>query len=253
MIKKILKYGLRIIDRKIQYLLTILEIGNKNKKIMDYTDCYVTISKFLKYHKPIILYDIGANEGTWSYVMYKLNPDIKNIIFFEPQKKYCNILKKNSFLPDVDKTIYNIALGDENKITQIKGGSASASILNTKEQNNFFPNSLNDDSEETTIKKLDDIFLSDNLPIPDTVKIDVQGYELFALKGAEKMLKKIKYLIIELSFRDFYEGQPKLSEIINFLEKNNYIFVDFGYEWRDTKTNEVIQIDAFLLNNNYEK
>jgi FkbM family methyltransferase len=238
------------INRKITYLAEIIEIGIKNRKVLKQIDCYMTIKKFLKYHKPVVLYDIGANSGAWSYVMYKLNPNIKSITFFEPQKKYYDVIKKNDFLTSVEKRFFNIALGSENKITKIKGGTASASILDVKEQNNFFPNSLNSDCETVTVKKLDDVFLSNKLQIPDTIKIDVQGYELLVLQGAEKIIKNTQYLIIELSFREFYDGQPKLSELIGFLEKNNFILIDFGHEWRGKK-NEILQIDAFFLNNKF--
>jgi len=231
----------------------VLEIGFRNRDVIRLSDCYITINKFLKHHKPIILYDIGANKGEWSYVMWKLNPNIKTIILFEPQNKYFSELEENNFLPNINKKVYNVALGDQNQVSEIKGGTASASILDTSEQDIFFPKSLSDDVEKISIKRLDDIFLSDTLPIPDTIKLDVQGYELFVLHGAKQTLKKTKYLIIELSFREFYANQPKLSEIILFLEKNNFMLIDFGYEWRDMKTKDLIQIDAFFSNNDYEE
>jgi FkbM family methyltransferase len=248
-----MKRILNKINRIIIYLTEILEIGFKNRKLIELSDCYITITKFLKYHKPITMYDIGANSGEWSRVMCKLNRDIKTVVFFEPQKKYCKILEEENFLPNINKIIYNFALGDKNTTTEIKGGTASASILDAKDQNTFFPNSLSKSNETIAIKKLDDIFLVDKLQFPDTIKIDVQGYELFVLRGAEKIIKNIKYIIIELSFREFYSEQPKLSEIINFLEENNFILIDFGYTWRDINTNRIIQLDAFFMNKNYEK
>ncbi len=248
-----MKTLLNKLNRIIIYISDIIDIGFKNREVMKNGDCYITIKKFLKFHKPTTLYDIGANSGIWSDTMYKLNPQLKNVVLFEPQKKYCDILRKNNFLPNIKKTVYNTALGNEDKISEIKGGTASASMLDTNEQNIFFPDSLDNTQEFTTVKRLDDIFYSDKLTSPDTIKIDVQGYELLVLLGSQKILKETQFLIIELSFRELYLGQPKLSEILGFLEKNNFFLIDFGYEWRNEKTKELIQIDAFFSKKKDEK
>ena len=57
------------------------------------------------------------------------------------------------------------------------------------------------------------------------MKIDVQGYELEVLKGAKKLLKKIDYIIAEVSYQKIYTNQISHKKLIHFLNKNNFFQV----------------------------
>ena len=64
-------------------------------------------------------------------------------------------------------------------------------------------------------------------PIPDYIKLDVDGNELLILQGAEKLLKekKFKKLIIEID--DRIESNKKIYEI---LKENNFILKEENKE-----------------------
>jgi hypothetical protein len=101
------------------------------------------------------------------------------------------------------------------------------------------------------IQLLDEIYAQDNLPTPDLIKLDVQGFELNVLKGGINTLRKTKYLVIELSFRQFYKNQPSIWEIFKFLQENNFIMIGKGFEWISPKQpSEILQMDAIFMNNN---
>jgi hypothetical protein len=56
------------------------------------------------------------------------------------------------------------------------------------------------------------------IPEISLLKIDVQGYEKFVLEGAQAILKKTHYLIIEVNFISHYEGDilfPELHELLS--------------------------------------
>ena len=57
--------------------------------------------------------------------------------------------------------------------------------------------------------------------------MDVQGYELNILKGAEDFIEKIKYMIIEEPKKNplnkYYIGAPDAEEIQEFLKKHNFV------------------------------
>jgi FkbM family methyltransferase len=205
----------------------------------------------LKFIEPKYLCDIGANAGNWTYVLSQMSPTLEHVVFFEPQSQYQEKLQSLS-LPGVSKVIYHCGLGEREDKLLIKGGTASASFLDSEQQNKYFPNSISQnqqDMEEVEIRILDAIYASDNLPIPDVIKLDVQGFELEVLKGSMNLLKKSKYLVIELSFRQFYREQPYLWEIIKLLEENKYIMVGKGFEWRyHENRSEILQMDAIFKN-----
>jgi FkbM family methyltransferase len=227
------------------------EYAGCDSRIFRYTDCFETIDILLKFIQPKYLCDIGANAGNWTYVLSQMNPALEHVVFFEPQSQYQEKLQSLS-LPRVTKVVYPCGLGEREEKLLIKGGTASASFLDSEQQNKYFPNSISQkqqEQEEVEIRILDAIYASDNLPIPDVIKLDVQGFELEVLKGSINLLKKSKYLVIELSFRQFYRDQPYLWEIIKLLEENKYIMVGKGFEWRyHENRSEILQMDAIFRN-----
>ena len=54
------------------------------------------------------------------------------------------------------------------------------------------------------------------------INIDVQGYELEALKGMKKQLKYVDYLYLEVNFRQVYKNCSELNEVDEFLKKYNF-------------------------------
>ena len=58
---------------------------------------------------------------------------------------------------------------------------------------------------------------------PLLTKLDIQGYELEALKGFGNLLQDNDYILVEVSFQEIYKNQPFANEIINFL--NRIIFL----------------------------
>jgi len=216
---------------------------------LKYTDCFETVNVVTKFIKPKYLCDIGGYKGKWTYVMHKMDPELEHVVIFEPQKKFHRELEELD-LGRVEKVIYKCGLGDRKGTLEIQGGTASASVLSTAElQTHYFPGSVVEEKESIDIKVLDQVYSEDKLPYPDLIKIDVQGFELNVLKGGRHVLSKAKYLVIELSFREFYVGQPPLSELLRFLEDNHYVMISHGFELKSPKSPmEVLQMDGIFVN-----
>ena len=73
------------------------------------------------------------------------------------------------------------------------------------------------------VKKLDDLL---SLPSKQKIimKLDVQGYEKEVLMGAIENLKKIDYILVELSSSSVYKKQSTKRNIVKFL-KNKFYFL----------------------------
>ena len=102
---------------------------------------------------------------------------------------------------------------------------------------------------------MDDLIIDQKLSQPDTIKIDVQGYELEVLKGAANTIKNTHFIILELSFDEFYMGQYKISDLFKFMDDNGFILIDTGFEWRKEYNinNRLLQIDGIFANVNLVK
>jgi hypothetical protein len=65
---------------------------------------------------------------------------------------------------------------------------------------------------------LDDLVNLRSFPLPDLVKIDVQGCEKDIVMGGQKTLRHAKHLIIEMQHVDYNLGAPKVQETLPFIE-----------------------------------
>ena len=54
------------------------------------------------------------------------------------------------------------------------------------------------------------------------LKADVQGYELEVLKGAPLTFRRLRWIYLELSFVQLYEGQPLAAALISYLADHGF-------------------------------
>lgn len=172
-----------------------------------------------------VFVDIGANIGLMS-VFSALIVQNKGVVYsFEPNPATRSILKENIHLNDVKNIIVSeYAIGsktDKGRIFEnwhINRGGAS-----------LIDSGMGSDYYDITIIKLDE-FVNLRKPIK-LIKIDVEGYEMEALKGSMNIISDPKgpILIVECvkerAFQD-YSG----DDLFSFITKvNNYrIFKSIG-------------------------
>ena len=82
-------------------------------------------------------------------------------------------------------------------------------------------------SENVSSVTLDNYCDINNVAYIDILKMDIQGAELEALKGANKLLqkKKIKMIVAEVEFRELYKNQPLYIDVAIYLRAYGYSLV----------------------------
>jgi len=81
---------------------------------------------------------------------------------------------------------------------------------------------------EVEIITVDDLISNGKINLPELIKLDIQGFELEALKGAQKTFGYTEVYILEVSlFASDSPDQPLLSDVINFMLQKNYVVYDF--------------------------
>jgi FkbM family methyltransferase len=137
--------------------------------------------KFLEYcdtqnKKFNLVLDIGAWCGTWAKAM---EPYAKKVIAFEPDKIHFECLMKNA---TINCAARREAVGSEEKYISLT-------------EDNFTQAKRVDKLGDTRMVTIDSLDYKD----VDLIKIDVEGYEMEVLKGAQKTLQNTQYLMIELN------------------------------------------------------
>jgi FkbM family methyltransferase len=89
---------------------------------------------------------------------------------------------------------------------------------------------------EVDTVRLDTAIAPNALKRPSLLKIDVQGYELEVLRGAEGLLGRLDELLIECSFFGLYRSQPLVADVVCHLRDRGFVLTGvFGLvrdRWR---------------------
>lgn len=204
-------------------------------------------------HQIEFIADVGANVGQFSKDVRRHG--FKNhIVSFEPASHSFQSLKKN-FVNDSNWQGMQLGVGSKPdkltiNISANSGLSTSFLGMDSSHLENF-PNSAYIASEEVDVITLDGFFESQDFnPGKIAVKIDVQGYELEVLRGMRRYLPEIKLLMMEISLVSLYLGEPKMIEVLSFLESHNHKIVDI-FRGVKSKSGDLLQID--LITESREK
>ena len=165
--------------------------------------------------------DIGANYGLMTGLLAKASGPKGKVIVFEAHPEIFTDLKKNILKWRDLHSIAEIQM--ENLGVSDQQGEAELVITNEFDSNHGSA-SIYNQTDENLIKKritvktttLDDYFA----PTEQTIgvcKIDIEGHEIFALSGANKLLKKKK--VRDIIYED-HEGYP--SPVSKLLEDHGY-------------------------------
>ena len=186
------------------------------------------LSKIFKKNKINYFFDIGANCGIYSLVISKLFPKTSTLSF-EPVKSTFIKLEKNFSLNPKIKNMkkYNYGLSNKNSKLKMKAlfkknfiQSGGYGVVNNKD------NLKNLHTEFAEFKKADDKFKYKNKTI--CLKIDVEGHEIFVLKGLKKIFKNNKiFLQIEIFPNNFTKTNRWLNNF-NF-KKIHKINADYYF------------------------
>lgn len=184
-------------------------VANIYYKLFDYEDSMFLIDK-LKENELFV--DIGANVGHFSLIAAGICKS--NVIAFEPIPETFMKLEKNIILNKLNNKIrsYNIGIGDNNAVLNF---TRSKNVMNAVAM------TYETDVVAVEVKRLDDVLLGYN---PTFLKIDVEGYEYFVLKGSTEVLKNkmLKYIIIELNSSTLKFGHSN-EEIFEFLVELDFV------------------------------
>jgi FkbM family methyltransferase len=181
-------------------------------------------------HEPILklrdyktVIDIGANRGQFTLVAKRCCPRAR-ITAFEPLRGPAEKFRA-TFKNDHSIALHQFAIGAASRVAQmhVSARDHSSSLLPiTRLQRAVFPGTGPVGTEDVRVERLDSILSSDLIESPALLKLDVQGYELEALKGCDRLLFAFDYIYVECSFIELYEKQASAHAVIAFLGEHQF-------------------------------
>ena len=166
---------------------------------------------------PKHIIDIGANHGTWTRETLTYFPDA-NYTLIEPQEwlkpSFQDMLDANSKI-----AYYPVGAGS-------KEGSFKFTIVDRDDSCSF--RYTEEEAKKMGYKQVDipiitlnDLVKSNNLPIPEIVKIDAEGLDIEVLKGANELFGKTEIFMVEAGVV-IKEFDNSFLKMINFMDENGY-------------------------------
>lgn len=167
--------------------------------------------------------DVGANRGQFALVARRVHSQA-TIIAFEPLPAPAERFR-HMFAGDTQVTLHQAAISPARGETaiHISGRDDSSSLLPiTAAQSRLFPGTAEAGTATVKVGPLADFLTEDQIKSPALLKLDVQGYELEALRGCDSLLGRFAHVYCECSFVELYEGQALADEVIAWLRERGF-------------------------------
>ena len=167
---------------------------------------------------PGIIYDIGANVLHWTDAARMVWP--KSSYFAFEAMDDMEFLYKESNLAGYHMGLLSSTDGRLIDFYENKEWPAGNSYY--RENPEFSPPAAHIFDDAHCVQKvafsLDAVVRANNFPLPDLIKMDIQGAEMDVLKGAQQTLRNCKDLILEMQHVEYNKGAPLKDEVIAYVE-----------------------------------
>lgn len=151
---------------------------------------------------PIVV-DVGAHNGGFASTVFEVCTNA-TVIAFEPNPSSFVVL--NSIVPSGTNTLrcFNIAIGDreEDASLYFPVGREGSPLSSLYPQVIKDLHGLESSVESVSVRTLDVVIQELGIPVVHLLKMDMEGGELRALKGAKKLLHEGRIQAIHFEFND---------------------------------------------------
>jgi len=172
-----------------------------------------------------VFLDVGANQGEFSVAAARMARRGK-VIAFEPVAEYRDRLSENIKLNNFQNIeVIPVALGDKDGELPIYD-SVEGFTDGTRNEGltTLFSHSSRQHARETVrVRRLDDVLNELSIPRVHVIKLDIEGAEWIALRGAQNTITRDRpVLIVEISKDSCLAAGYKAETFVEWLRGLNY-------------------------------
>lgn len=167
---------------------------------------------------PNVIYDVGACVMDWARNAKKTWPNAQ-VVLFEAMEESEELFQESGYQYQIG--VFSDV--DDKELIFYKNADAPHGNSYYKENPQHsscadsYYGSPNNQFKRKTMT-LDTAQRLNNFPMPELLKIDVQGCEIDILKGATNVLKHVKHLIVELQHIEYNIGAQLRDDSIEFIK-----------------------------------
>jgi len=200
-----------------------LEVHSLKHGTPFFKDAFLDQERILAGREVRCILDVGANSGMTA-ARYRKHFPGAFIHCFEPVDENFSALKHFT-AKDAKMQAHRLAVTDQS-------GKIDLHLTEDPFTHSVFPNAgafKNRGIIQVDAVCLDDFCCQQGMETVSILKMDIQGGELLALKGASGLLERqaIDLIYTEASFTFFYQGQAMFGDICPWLEQKGYDLFGF--------------------------
>lgn len=171
-----------------------------------------------------VFFDIGAHIGLYSCLIQDHLKD-GQVVAFEPHPANYEQLEQNISLNKQSIQTHNLALGNQNtemglSVSSMESGTGNSSLLGDDKNNTV----------ACSVRKGDRLISENIVPLPDIIKIDVEGAEFNVLSGLREILEMGTVRAIYCEVHEESTVGPSLSSFDSSVDDLYTFFDKIGFD-----------------------
>jgi FkbM family methyltransferase len=166
--------------------------------------------------------DVGSHRGQFAVLALARFPSAR-VLCFEPLPEPREVLQAAVKEDEHRVEVFPFAAASQSSSEEmhISRADDSSSLLPIGQRYvTAFPGTEARTVAPVRTVRIDEVV--ESVEEPCLMKIDVQGYELQVLQGAESLLPSVAHLLVECSFTELYVGQALAGEVTAYLHDQGY-------------------------------
>jgi len=188
---------------------------------------------------PTGILDVGACKTDWSRLARRYFPHAR-FTLIEPQLEMQTHLE--AFCAETPGSRWQLAAAGSKageKTLTVWPDGVGSSLLTPVD-------GIPREQRRVPIVTIDSLF-ADGEELPQLAKLDVQGYELEALRGAERLFGHTECFVVETSLFASMPGMPLLADVVAFFDQRGYRVYDIAGFLRRPLDGALGQIDVVFV------
>lgn len=192
------------------------QITPKTRPVRD-VEHFLNYAKSKRFQAKTVI-DVGVGYGTWP--LYNAFPNAE-FILVEPLEEYESVIK--GIQTKVKATWHKWAAGAVEGELEIHLPKKDLEKTSFHQRTQVTDLGGEVESRTIPVKKLDSIV---DIQTPLLLKIDTEGHEIEALKGASKLLQMAEIVMLEVSVGARFEGGYRMIELTKIMDEAGFDLID---------------------------